>query len=169
VARIERFEDIEGWKAARLLTRMVYDVAGEGRFVKEGRLRDQITGAAISVMANIAEGFGSDTNAQFIAFLGYARRSAVEVQSLLYVALDRQYISGSVRRHLQTSREGGQSRRRLRPLLAYTSRPAVWNKAQVWLRTPGRGYSTRPASRQIKSETLSHVLDAQHRTPNPER
>ena len=44
-------------------------------------------------MANIAEGFGSDTNAQFITFLGYARRSAVEVQSLLYVALDRQYIS----------------------------------------------------------------------------
>ena len=83
MARIERFEDIEGWKAARVLTRMVYDVAGEGRFVKDRRLRDQITGAAISVMANIAEGFGSDTNAQFITFLGYARRSAVEVQSLL--------------------------------------------------------------------------------------
>jgi len=93
VARIEQFEDIEGWKAARVLTRMIYDVAGEGRFVKDRRLRDQITGAAISVMANIAEGFGSDTNAQFITFLGYARRSAVEVQSLLYVALDRQYIS----------------------------------------------------------------------------
>ena len=93
VATIERFEDIEAWKAARVLTRMVYDVTGEGRFVKDRRLRDQITGAAISVMANIAEGFGSDTNAQFITFLGYARRSAVEVQSLLYVALDRQYIS----------------------------------------------------------------------------
>lgn len=72
---------------------MIYDVVGEGRFVKDWRLRDQITGAAISVMANIAEGFGSDTNAQFITFLGYARRSAVEVQSPLYVALDRQYIS----------------------------------------------------------------------------
>jgi len=72
---------------------MVYDVTGEGRFVKDRRLRNQITGAAISVMANIAKGFGSDTNAQFITFLGYARRSAVEVQSLLYIALDRQYIS----------------------------------------------------------------------------
>ena len=93
MATIGRFEDIEGWKAARELTRMVYEVAGEGRFVMDRRLHGQITGAAISVMANIAEGFGCDTNAQFVTFLGYARRSAVEVQSLLYVALDRQYIS----------------------------------------------------------------------------
>ncbi len=93
MATIERFEDIEGWKAARVLTGMVYDVTGEGRFVKDWRLRNQITGAAISVMANIAEGFGSDTNAQFIAFLGYARRPVLQVQSRLYVALDRQYIS----------------------------------------------------------------------------
>jgi len=123
VATIERFEDIEGWKAARVLTRIVYDVAGEGTFVKDRRLRDQITGAAISVMANIAKGFGSDTNAQFITFLGYARH------------------------YLQAGSEDGQCHRRLRPLLAYLSRPA---------------------SRQIRREMLSRVLDAQHRTPNPE-
>ena len=93
MATIEQFEDIEGWKAARVLTGMVYDVTGEGRFVKDRRLRNQITGAAISVMANIAKGFGSDTNAQFITFLGYARRPAVEMQSLLHIALDRQYVS----------------------------------------------------------------------------
>ena len=39
-------------------------------------------------MANIAEGFDSRTTAEYLKFLGYARRSASEVQSLLYVALD---------------------------------------------------------------------------------
>lgn len=93
MAIIERFEDIEGWKAARVLTRMVCEALAEGPSARDWRLRDQITGAAISVMANIAEGFGSNSNSQFITFLGYARRSAVEVQSLLCAALDRQYLS----------------------------------------------------------------------------
>lgn len=93
MAVIERFEDIEGWKAARELTNMVYDVVEQGRLAKDRRLRGQITGDAISVMSNIAEGFGCDSHADFVRFLSYARRSAVEVQSLLHIALDRQYIS----------------------------------------------------------------------------
>lgn len=44
-------------------------------------------------MANIAEGFDCDTDPEFIRFLSYAFRSATEVQSHLYVALDRHYIS----------------------------------------------------------------------------
>jgi four helix bundle protein len=44
-------------------------------------------------MNNIAEGFGSQSNVEFRRFLGYARRSVSEVQSCLYVAGDRQFIS----------------------------------------------------------------------------
>jgi len=44
-------------------------------------------------MHNIAEGFYSETNAEFIRFLRYAKRSCTEVQSELYVALDEEYIS----------------------------------------------------------------------------
>ena len=44
-------------------------------------------------MHNIAEGFDSETNAEFIRFLRYAKRSCSEVQSELYVALDEKYIS----------------------------------------------------------------------------
>ncbi len=43
-------------------------------------------------MTNIAEGFDCDSQVEFARFLGIARRSAVEVQSLLYVALDVGYI-----------------------------------------------------------------------------
>ncbi len=44
-------------------------------------------------MHNVAEGFDSETNADFIRFLRYAKRSCTEVQSQLYVALDEVYIS----------------------------------------------------------------------------
>jgi four helix bundle protein len=44
-------------------------------------------------MHNIVEGFDAGTNPEFIRFLRMARRSASEVQSQLYLALDRKYIS----------------------------------------------------------------------------
>jgi four helix bundle protein len=44
-------------------------------------------------MLNVAEGLDSDSNSQFIQYLVYARRSSSEVQSVLYVALDRRYIT----------------------------------------------------------------------------
>ena len=46
-------------------------------------------------MHNIAEGFDSETNPEFVRFLRYAKRSCIEVQSELYVALDQQYITNA--------------------------------------------------------------------------
>lgn len=43
-------------------------------------------------MHNIAEGYDSESNAEFLRFLRYAKRSCTEVQSELYVALDENYI-----------------------------------------------------------------------------
>jgi len=65
----------------------------KGNFVKDYRLRDQIQGAAGSIMHNIAEGFDDGSDVEFIRFLKYARRSASEVQSETYLALDRKYIT----------------------------------------------------------------------------
>jgi len=93
---IERFEDIEAWKAARELTRQVYDVSAEGAFARDYGPRDQIRRASVSVMANISEGFDSQSSKAFIQFLGYALRSATEAQSHLYVALDQNYIDRAV-------------------------------------------------------------------------
>ena len=72
---------------------MVYAATRREPLARDYRLRDQIKGAAISMMANIAEGFDCDSNRETIRFLGSARRSASEVQSLLYIALDLTYIS----------------------------------------------------------------------------
>ena len=47
-------------------------------------------------MTNIAEGFDRGTKKEFIKFLIIARASASEVKSLLYTALDLEYIDKSV-------------------------------------------------------------------------
>ena len=91
--RIDRFEDIEGWQLARELTQTVYGLTKKPDFAKDYGLKRQIQDAAGSSMHNIAEGFDSETNAEFIRFLRYAKRSCTEVQSELYVALDAKYIS----------------------------------------------------------------------------
>jgi four helix bundle protein len=93
MAKIERFEDLQSWQKARMLTNLVYDLTGHTEFAKDFRLRDQIRDAAGSVMHNIAEGFDSGSNLEFIRFMKMARRSASEVQSQLYLALDRKYIA----------------------------------------------------------------------------
>ena len=91
--KIDRFEEIEAWKAARELTGEIYALTRQEVFSKDFGLRDQVQRAAVSVMANISEGFDSQSNKAFIQFLGYALRSATEVQSHLYVALDQGYIT----------------------------------------------------------------------------
>ncbi len=91
--KIEWFEDIEAWQLARELTRKVYRLTKKPGFATNYGLKRQIQDAAGSSMHNIAEGFDSETNAEFIRFLRYAKRSCTEVQSELYVALDEEYIS----------------------------------------------------------------------------
>ncbi|MEF8799170.1 MAG: four helix bundle protein, partial [Candidatus Bipolaricaulota bacterium] len=91
--KIENFEDIKSWQKARELTSKIYEITSSGGFSKDYGLRDQIQRASVSIMANIAEGFGADSNHEFIKFLNYSRRSATEVQSHLYVALDQEYIT----------------------------------------------------------------------------
>ena len=91
--RIDRFEDIEAWQLARELTQKVYSLTKKSSFAKDYGLKRQIQDAAGSSMHNIAEGFDSETNAEFIRFLRYAKRSCTEVQSELYVALDMKYIT----------------------------------------------------------------------------
>lgn len=90
---ITRFEEIEAWKTSRQLTILIYKLSEQGAFIKDFGLKDQIRRASVSVMSNIAEGFESRTDTQFINFIGHAKGSAGEVRSQLFVALELKYIS----------------------------------------------------------------------------
>lgn len=93
MATILRFEDIDGWKMARELTKDIYSISATGNFAKDFGLCNQIRRASVSVMSNIAEGFERDGNKEFCNFLSIAKGSVAEVRSQLYVALDQGYIS----------------------------------------------------------------------------
>jgi len=90
---ITRFEDIEAWQTARELTKLIYIFTVEVKFARDFGLKDQIRRASVSIMSNIAEGFESQTQAQFIRYLGIAKASAGEVRSQLYVSRDLEYIT----------------------------------------------------------------------------
>ena len=90
--KIDNFTDIEAWKQARLFVADVYNIFSQGNSQKDFGFRDQIQRASVSIMSNIAEGFDSGSSKSFIQFLTYSYRSASEVESLLFVALDIHYI-----------------------------------------------------------------------------
>ncbi|RPJ27853.1 MAG: four helix bundle protein [Chloroflexi bacterium] len=96
MASITKFEDLIAWQEARILVKMIYKTTSDGSFAKDFGMRDQIQRASVSVMANIAEGFDCESTAEFARFLGIARRSAVEVQSLLYAAVDVEHIKQDI-------------------------------------------------------------------------
>ena len=93
---ITKFEDLIAWQEARKLVSMIYKITSDGLFSKDFGLKDQIQRAAVSSMTNIAEGFDNESTMEFARFLGMARRSSVEVQSLLYAALDINYIKEEI-------------------------------------------------------------------------
>lgn len=92
--KITRFEDIKAWQEARKLVELVYAAINSSqKFTKDLRLVNQMQGAAVSCMSNIAEGFARKGKKEFIQYLFISKSSAAEVQSQLYVALDQNYIT----------------------------------------------------------------------------
>ncbi len=94
--KVERFEDLIAWQKARVLTNRIYELTRTGDFARDFSLRDQIRRSAVSIMANIAEGFDRHGLNEFHQFLSIAKASCAELRSHLYIALDANFISNEV-------------------------------------------------------------------------
>jgi four helix bundle protein len=93
MAAFKKIEDIQVWRKARCVTKMVYELTNRGGFERDFGLRDQVRRACVSIMANVAQGFGRRTNRDFSRFLDIAYGSACEAQSHFYVAADLGYVT----------------------------------------------------------------------------
>lgn len=93
MATIQKFEDLEIWKLARILCDDINKVALNTDLRKDFKLYHQIDGSSGSVMDNIAEGFERNGNKEFIQFLSITKASCGETRSQLYRVFDRHYVT----------------------------------------------------------------------------
>ncbi|HYI77506.1 MAG TPA: four helix bundle protein [Chryseolinea sp.] len=93
MAGILRFEDMEIWKEAVKIGVEIYKLTSRDKLEKDFSSKDQLSRAAISISNNIAEGFEYNNNKMFLKFLSYAKASAGELRSNLFVLKEAQLVS----------------------------------------------------------------------------
>ena len=86
-----RFEKLEVWKKAAQLSADLYVGLAN---LKDFGFRDQITKAGLSIPSNIAEGYERDSKKEMVNFLNYAKGSAGELRTQIYIGMDIGYIDG---------------------------------------------------------------------------
>jgi four helix bundle protein len=90
---VKDFTDLDAWKLARELRKMVYDLTKSFPVEEKHVLVAQLRRAALSVTANIAEGFGRYSYQENVQYCRHARGSAYEVRDHLSTALDANYLT----------------------------------------------------------------------------
>lgn len=93
MATIQKFEDLEIWKKARILSGKVYPLTFKEPISSDFRMKDQIRGSSGSIMDNIAEGFERGSKFEFINSLTISKGETGELKSQLYRCLDNKYIT----------------------------------------------------------------------------
>ncbi|MFH1073539.1 MAG: four helix bundle protein [Candidatus Firestonebacteria bacterium] len=94
--KVGRFEDLNIYKDARLLTKRIYDTTKMQGFIRDFSLANQMKRAASSVMLNIAEGFERKGDKEFAQFLFVAKGSCGEIRAQLDIAFDQSYMEKEV-------------------------------------------------------------------------
>jgi len=85
-----RFEELDVWKRSARLSADIYRGLAEA---KDYGFRDQITRAGLSIPSNIAEGYERESNKEIANFLNYAKGSAGELRTQIYIGMEIGYIT----------------------------------------------------------------------------
>jgi four helix bundle protein len=93
MATIQKFEDLEVWKKARILSSKIYPLTFKEPISSDFRMKDQMRGSVGSMMDNIAEGFERGSKLEFINSLTTSKGETGELKSQLYRCLDNKYIA----------------------------------------------------------------------------
>ena len=91
--KVNKFEDLEVWKLARELYKIVFQITSRESFCNDFKFRDQIRASSGSISDKIAEGFDRGGNKEFVQFLSIAKGSCGETRNQSYRAFDSSYIS----------------------------------------------------------------------------
>ena len=82
-SRIQSYEDLEVWQVAMALAEQCYRLTATFPREEKYGLSAQIRRAAVSIPANIAEGYGRNQTGNFLNFLKIAQGSVREIETHL--------------------------------------------------------------------------------------
>jgi len=99
------FKSLLVWQKSYVLTIKIYKVTEKFPKSEIYGLVSQMRRAAISVPANIAEGYERQYNKEYIQFLTVARGSLGELETYLFLAKDLKYITRGTFEELEQSRK----------------------------------------------------------------
>jgi four helix bundle protein len=89
---VRDFRTLKVWQKSHELTRLIYTSSSRFPNSETYGLTSQIRRAAVSISANIAEGCGRGSDVDFARFAQMAMGSASEVEYLLILARDLEYL-----------------------------------------------------------------------------
>jgi len=90
---MHNFKELKIWQLSRQLVKEVYELTSTFPLEEKYGLISQIRRCVVSIPTNIAEGCGRKTNKDFSHFLNISLGSAYELETLLTLSLDLQFIS----------------------------------------------------------------------------
>ncbi|MFH2003255.1 MAG: four helix bundle protein [Bacteroidota bacterium] len=84
---LQTYKELEVWKRAMSLVEEIYKLTTLLPKVEQYGLKSQMQRAAVSIPANIAEGYGRANRKEYLLFLSYARASLMELETHLEIAI----------------------------------------------------------------------------------
>jgi four helix bundle protein len=95
MAKIQRFEELIAWQKGMDLAVEAYGMTRQKPVSRDFPFVDQVRRAAMSVPANVAEGFDRGSRAEFHRFLSIAKGSCAELATYIHLAHRLEYIDGA--------------------------------------------------------------------------
>lgn len=92
------------WQRARELVKVVYINSDLFPKSEEFGLKSQIRRASVSVVLNIVEGYRRRSTKDYLHFLNIAQGSLTEVEAILELCLDLEYVTESTYQILEQKR-----------------------------------------------------------------
>ena len=91
--KISSYKDLKVWLNGMEIVDNCYQLMASIPNEEVYGLKSQMTRSAISIPSNIAEGWGRNKNKGFLQFLRISRGSLYELETLLIIAKNRNYIT----------------------------------------------------------------------------
>jgi len=90
---VQSYRGLEVWQRGRSLVRAVYELSASLPESEKFGLVNQMRRAAVSIPANIAEGWARHYSAEFVQFIRHANGSLAELETHLFLSQDLKFTS----------------------------------------------------------------------------